>query len=499
MTLQQALDALKQFEQTSFALGHAMGILNYDGSTVAPKKSAIPRAVTQGELSRISYELTTAPATAEMIETLKAHQAELDFVGARKAEELFRDYDRVRRIPMDRYVEYQKLCVESDAVWHEAKVNNDFASFEPLLQKMFDMTKELALYVDPNADPYDTQLDQFERGLTAAECDKFFATVRAGIVPLLAEVVASPNQVSEPLLEGKFSIPVQHEFSDYIMGVLGMDRERSIIGETEHPFTTDFSPNDVRITTHYHEETPIPSMYSVIHEGGHALYELNVDEKLSMSVLGGGVSMAIHESQSRFFENIIGRSFEFCGVILPWLKAHFPAQLGGLTQERLYRAVNASAPSLIRTEADELTYCLHIMVRYELERMMFAGKITAKELPEAWNCMYKEYLGIDVPDDKRGVLQDSHWSFGAIGYFPSYAIGSAYGAQYLEEMNKSFDVAAAVAAGNLTPVSDWLREHIWKYGKLYSPAELFRRTCGEFRPEVFIEYLNRKYREIYKL
>ncbi|MBQ3868611.1 MAG: carboxypeptidase M32 [Clostridia bacterium] len=499
MTLQQALDALKQFEQTSFALGHAMGILNYDGSTVAPKKSAIPRAVTQGELSRISYELTTAPATAEMIETLKAHQAELDFVNARKAEELFRDYDRVRRIPMDRYVEYQKLCVESDAVWHEAKVNNDFASFEPLLQKMFDMTKELALYVDPNADPYDTQLDQFERGLTAAECDKFFATVRAGIVPLLAEVVASPNQVSEPLLEGKFSIPVQHEFSDYIMGVLGMDRERSIIGETEHPFTTDFSPNDVRITTHYHEETPIPSMYSVIHEGGHALYELNVDDMLSMTVLGGGVSMAIHESQSRFFENIIGRSFEFCGVILPWLKVHFPTQLGGLTQERLYRAVNASAPSLIRTEADELTYCLHIMVRYELERMMFAGKITAKELPEAWNRMYKEYLGIDVPDDKRGVLQDSHWSFGAIGYFPSYAIGSAYGAQYLEEMNKSFDVAAAVAAGNLTPVSDWLREHIWKYGKLYSPSELFRRTCGEFRPEVFIAYLNKKYREIYKL
>ena len=178
---------------------------------------------------------------------------------------------------------------------------------------------------------------------------------------------------------------------------------------------------------------------------------------------------------------------------------HFPAQLGGLTQERLYRAANAAAPSLIRTEADELTYCLHIMVRYELERMMFAGTITAEDLPSEWNRMYKEYLGIDVPDDKHGVLQDSHWSFGAIGYFPSYAIGSAYGAQYLEEMKKCFDVNACVAAGDLKPVSDWLREHIWKFGGLYAPSDLFRRVCGEFRPEIFVKYLEDKFGSIYRL
>ncbi len=499
MNVKEALNGLKKFEEQSFALGHAMGLLSYDSSTVAPKQSVKALTVTQGELSRMSYELTTAPETAEMIETLHANAKELDFVTARKAEELYRDLDRIRRIPKDLYVEYQKLCVESDAVWHDAKVNNDYPSFKPLLQRIFDMTKQIALCIEPGKDPYDTQLDNFERGLTAATCEKFFDTLKKGIVPLLGKVTSSPEQVREPLLEGVFPVAVQRDFSAYVMNVMGLDPERSVIGETEHPFTTDFSKYDVRITTHYHEDDLLSSMYSVIHEGGHALYELNIGDELTMSCLGGGVSMGIHESQSRFYENIIGRSREFCGLILPWLREHFPDRLSALTQERLYRAVNASAPSLIRTEADELTYCLHIMVRFELERMMFAGNITAEDLPAEWNRLYKEYLGIDVPDDRRGVLQDSHWSFGGIGYFPSYAIGSAYGAQYLDEMNKSFNVADAVSAGNFSLIADWFRERIWKFGRLYDPTELFNRVCGQFRPEVYIKYLENKFNVIYGL
>jgi carboxypeptidase Taq len=499
MTKEQALKKLEEYERVSFALGHASGVLSYDGNTVAPKQSAKVRAVTQGELSRMSYELTTAPETEEMILALKEYKNELDPVTARKADELYRDFDRTRRIPKDLFVEYQMLCVESDAVWHEAKLKDDFASFEPYLQKIFDTSKKIALCVEPGKDPYNTQLDMFERGLTTDTCDKFFATLKAGIVPLLQKVIASPYQVDEPLFKNTFPIPVQREFSTFIMGVMGLDPERSVIGETEHPFTTDFSKYDVRITTHYHEDDPLSSMYSVIHEGGHALYELNTGDELAMSILGSGVSMGIHESQSRFFENIIGRSREFCGVILPWLTEHFKDQLSGLTRERLYRAVNASRPSLIRTEADELTYCLHIMVRYELERMMFSGAVNARDLPGEWKRLYKEYLGIDVPSDRQGVLQDSHWSFGAIGYFPSYAIGSAYGAQYLEEMNKSFDVFGSVAAGDLSKVSGWLREHIWKHGSMYDPSDLFKRVCGAFRPEVYVEYLNKKFGEIYRL
>ena len=499
MTLAEAKAKLEEYQRVSLALGHAAGVISYDGNTVAPKQSAKIRAVTQSELGRIEYELTTSNETEEMILTLREHRAELDEVTARISDELYRDFDRTRRIPKDLYVEYEKLCVESDDIWHSAKANDDFASFEPTLSKMFDMTKQIALCVEPDKDPYDTQLDMFERGLDTKTCDRFFATLKAGIVPLIEKVTASPYQIDEPLLRGNFPIPVQRDFSTYLMKLIGIDPERCIIGETEHPFTDGTTKYDVRITTHYHEDNVLSSMYSVIHEGGHALYELGISDELTMGLLGTGVSMGIHESQSRFYENIIGRSREFCGLILPWLKEHFPAQLGGLTEERLYRAVNASSPSLIRTEADELTYCLHVMIRYELERKMFKGDLTAKELPAAWNEMYKEYLGIDVPNDREGVLQDSHWSFGGIGYFPSYAIGSAYGAQFLEEMNKSFDVFEAVSKGEIRKISEWLKDRIWQYGCLFEPSDLFRRICGELRPEVFVNYLSRKYTELYRL
>ena len=241
------------------------------------------------------------------------------------------------------------------------------------------------------------------------------------------------------------------------------------------------------------------SLYSVVHEGGHALYELHTGRELARTCLGNGVSMGIHESQSRFYENIIGRSRAFCSVLLPWLKEHFPAQLVDVTEEQFYRMVNRSQPSLIRTEADELTYCLHIMVRYELEKQMFAGTITAHDLPAAWNRLYKEYLGVDVPSDREGVLQDSHWANGNIGYFPSYAIGSAYGAQYLLEMQKDLDVEAAVRSGKLTAINRWLEEKIWKYGCMKDPVALFESVCGPFRPEEYVAYLEKKFTEIYEL
>ena len=221
--------------------------------------------------------------------------------------------------------------------------------------------------------------------------------------------------------------------------------------------------------------------------------------ELARTCLGNGVSMGIHESQSRFYENIIGRSRAFCSVLLPWLKEHFPAQLEDVTEEQFYRMVNRSRPSLIRTEADELTYCLHIMVRYELEKQMFAGTITAHDLPAAWNRLYKEYLGVDVPSDREGVLQDSHWANGNIGYFPSYAIGSAYGAQYLLEMQKDLDVEAAVRSGKLTAINRWLEEKIWKYGCMKDPVALFESVCGPFRPEEYVAYLEKKVTDIYDL
>lgn len=313
------------------------------------------------------------------------------------------------------------------------------------------------------------------------------------------KVVEHGDRVNDAPLRQSFPIAKQKELSSYLMDVMGIDRDHCILGETEHPFTTDFSKYDVRITTHYYENNFAASLYSVIHEGGHALYELHTGDELACSNLGRGASMAMHESQSRFYENIIGRSWEFCSLIFPFVKKEFSPLLDGVSGEEFYRMINKSSPSLIRLEADELTYCLHIMIRYQLERAMIDGSITAHDLPHEWNRLYKEYLGVDVPSDKFGVLQDSHWANGNIGYFPSYAIGSAYGAQYYKEMNRDFDVKAALSAGELCKINRWMEDKIWKYGCMKDPMALFESVCGKFDPTCYADYLENKYSEIYGL
>ena len=500
MTIQEALEKLQSYEEATFALNHATGLMYYDGATTAPKGTAELRGSTLGELSRMGYELTTAPETVEMLRTLMENREELDPVTRRKAEELWRDYDRTHRVPVAEYVAYQELSAKSDAVWHEAKEKNDFALFEPYLQQMFDASRRMAGYWEPEKDPYETMLSTFERGLTVAQCDAFFASLREKLVPLIRQVTAHADRVDDAPLHRDYPVAIQRRFSDFIMDVMDIDRDHCIIGETEHPFTINFSRDDVRITTHYFADQVASSLYSVVHEGGHALYELHTGRELARTCLGNGVSMGIHESQSRFYENIIGRSRAFCSVLLPWLKEHFPAQLEDVTEEQFYRMVNRSQPSLIRTEADEVTYSLHVMVRYELEKRVMHGELKVHDLPGEWNRLYKEYLGVDVPDDKHGVLQDSHWSGGSIGYFPSYALGSAYGAQLLRKMKETVDVDECLKTGNFAPINAWNREHIWQYGCLKKPGALLEQALGEkFDPTVYTQYLEEKYGEIYGL
>ena len=283
------------------------------------------------------------------------------------------------------------------------------------------------------------------------------------------------------------------------MDKIGLDLGHVGLSTTEHPFTTSLGSHfDERITTHYFTDDFVCSMYSVIHEGGHALYDTGSADELAYTVLDGGVSMSIHESQSRFYENIIGRSRSFCRMIFPKLAELFPEHMQGRDAEEFYRAVNKAQPSLIRTEADEVTYCLHVMIRYELEKRIIAGELEVKDLPAEWNRMYKEYLGIDVPDDKHGVLQDSHWASGLFGYFPSYALGNAYGAQFLAKMKETVDVDKCIEEGDFTPVNDWNREHIWKHGSMYKPSELLERVLGgKFDPDFYIRYLRSKVSDVY--
>ncbi len=499
MTLKEAKEKLAAVQEKMAALGHAESIIYYDGVTTAPRGVADNRAQTLGVLSRELYQLSTGKETVELLDRLNAEREALSANERREVELLLKDVRMLQCIPEEEYVAYRRLLVRADDVWHRAKETNDWKLFEPELTQIFAFHKRAAALCAPDKIPYDYWLDRYEEGATMESCDRFFAALRAHIVPLLQKVRSKP-QLDDAILKGEFPAAAQELFSRELMRLIGLDMDRVGLAATEHPFTTSLGSHlDVRITTHYYENDFSSSMYSVIHEGGHALYDSGSARELAYTVLDGGVSMGIHESQSRFYENILGRSRAFCEYILPVAQRYFP-QLAGRTADELYRAVNRAQPSLIRVDADELTYALHIMVRYELERRVLADELEVHDLPAEWNRLYKEYLGVDVPDDRRGVLQDSHWSGGSIGYFPSYALGSAYGAQYLRKMKESVDVDACLRAGNFVPINDWLRGRIWRYGCLMKPNEVFQNAVGEaFDPTVFTAYLEGKYTALYNL
>ena len=500
MELKQAREQLMALQAKMSAYGHALSLLNYDGDTAAPAGTAENRAHTLGVLSEETYKLSTAKETVELLEFLDANKEQLTEAEQRMVWLMLKDIRFQQKIPMDEYIAYQQLIVESQAVWHKAKAKSDFALFEPYLEKMFATTKKFAQYADPDMDPYDYWLNEYEPGISQATCDRFFAQLRERLVPLIKKVSEQP-QVDNASIKGHFDVQAQDKLSHYLMGVIGLDPEHVGLSTTEHPFTTSLGSHlDERITTHYYEEDYTYSMFSVIHEGGHALYDTGSNRELAFTVLDGGTSMGIHESQSRFYENILGRSKAFIQFIFPKLQELFPEHLREYTWQDVYKAVNRVEPSLIRTEADEVTYSLHVMIRYEIEKAVLKGSLKIHDLPGEWNRLYKEYLGIDVPDDKHGVLQDSHWSFGAIGYFPSYALGNAYGAQFLREMEKTVDWRSALEKGDFEPINAWNREHIWSFGSLYTPQQVLQNALGgPLDPNCYLDYLEEKCKELYGL
>lgn len=498
MELKSALEQLCLIQKKMYAYNAASSALYLDSVTVAPKDTAEGRGVALGILAGESQKLMTSPEVGELLSFLSKHKTELSHVEQRQVEELQRSYERMLRIPADEYMEYAMLTNEASDVWHKAKENSDFALFAPVLEKLVNFNIKFAGYYDSTKAPYDALLDEYERGADMAFLDEFFGTVRERLVPLIKAIGEKP-QIDDSFLHRHYPVEAQRKFSDYLMEVLQLDRGHCGIGETEHPFTLEFNNKDVRITTNYKEDSLADSMYSVIHEGGHAKYELGIRDDLQYTCLTGGVSMGVHESQSRFYENIIGRSRSFIEAIFPKMQEFFPEQLKDVTAEQMYRAVNKVEPSLIRTEADELTYSMHVLIRYDIEKQLIAGTLEVKDIPQVWNRLYKEYLGVDVPDDRRGCLQDSHWSGGSFGYFPSYALGSAYGAQMLQNMEKDLDVWTAVGEGDLSGVSAWLGDKVHQYGSLMTPAEVVKNACGDFDPTVYTDYLTRKYTELYDL
>ena len=498
MEINKVLEELALLQKKMYAYNVATSAIYLDAVTVAPKDTAEGRGVALGILAGESQKVFTAPEVGELLAFLKEHMEELEPVVARQVEVLDRDYKQLSLIPAEEYMEYAMLTNESDAVWHRAKEESNFDLFRPVLEKMVAFNTKFAGYYDSTKKPYDALLNEYERGVDMEYLDKFFGTVREKLVPLIHRI-SQAEQIENSFLFRYYPVEQQRKFSDYLMEVMGMDRSHSTIGETEHPFTLNFNNKDVRITTNYKENNLVDSMFSVIHEGGHGLYELGISDDLQYTCLAGGVSMGVHESQSRFYENLIGRSRPFIEAIFPKMQEFFPEQLADVTAEQMYRAVNRVEPSLIRTEADQVTYCLHVMIRYEIEKALFSGDMEVKDIPKHWNRLYKEYLGVDVPDDKHGCLQDSHWAGGMFGYFPSYALGSAYGVQMLQNMEADVDVWGDVAKGDLSKVTAWLKEKVHQYGGLKEPRDIVKNACGEFDPTVYTDYLVKKYTEIYGL
>ena len=499
-SLSQAIARLNEIETTSYAYSHAMGVVSVDASTIAPSASAPGRGKTMEVLSSVVYNLVADPENMDLVRCLEAHADELTPIQKRQTELLRKSVEQLSRIPQEEYVAYSVLMSEAEVIWRKAKVENDFPAFASCLEQIVAFNRKFAGYYNAELPTYDALLNEYEEGLTSETLEAFFAQLRAELVPLI-HAIGKQEQIDNSFLHVHYPVNQQKEFTNYLMDAIGLDKTRCIICESEHPFTAGFNNRDVRITTHYYPNDISFAMFSTIHEGGHAIYEMGMDDSYNYTSIAGGASMSIHESQSRFYENLIGRSRPFIEKVFPKMQELFPEQLSDVTAEQMYRAVNRVQPSLIRTESDELTYCMHIMIRYELEKQMMDGTLEVKDVPAAWNKLYKEYLGVDVPSDTKGCLQDSHWSGGSIGYFPSYALGSAYGAQmkHVLETELGATVEELVAQDRIGDITAWLGDKIHRHSAMYKPMDLFRSVCGEFDPKFYTDYLKEKYTKLYNL
>lgn len=484
------------------AYNEAVSLLYWDLRTGAPKKGVDLRSETIGLISSDIFIMSTSDEFGELITALEGKKDELDPVILRSVEEARKQYDLSKKIPADEYKEFVILQSKAESIWETAKDTDDFSLFQPYLEKMVATTKKMIGYWgEKNGSPYNTLLDQYEPGMTTEILDEVFGQLRNRIIPLVQKIAESTNKPNTDFLYRQFPKEAQESFSDKILEQLGYDFDAGRLDETVHPFMIGINRQDVRITTKYDEKDFRTAVFGTIHECGHALYEQNIGEELGGTLVETGASMGIHESQSLFFENFVGRSEKFWEKNYELLKMFSPEQFGQVSQEDFIRAINESKPSLIRIEADELTYALHIMIRYELEKGLFNGDLEVKDLPQLWNDKYEEYLGIRPTADAEGVLQDVHWAGASFGYFPSYALGYMYAAQFKNAMLKDLpNYDELLAAGDIAPIRSWLTEKVHKHGSMKKPLEILKEATGEgLNAEHLAKYLEDKYSKVYQL
>lgn len=464
-----------------------------------PPKAIEERSSQLALLEGLAHQKAVNPEIGELLAALEA-KSDLSEDEKAYVRVVRRDYDRETKLPEAFVTEYAKAASLSQAAWADAKKNNNFEAFKPHLSQMVELNKKRAHYLNPNAKPYDVLLDLFEPGSTQESVAAVFAKMKTYLVDILSRIRERP-QIEDKCSGRRIDRHTQERISQYFMKVLGYERDRGRLDVSAHPFTTTLGADDVRITTRYVEDYFPSSLFSTIHESGHALYEMGIDPNPDYrgTKLAEAVSMAVHESQSRLWENIIGRSPAFWERHFPALSALLGEAGEGLDLESFVKSVNRVSPSLIRTEADEVTYGLHVIARFELESALFDGSLNVEEIPEAWRAKYHELLGIEAPDDRQGCLQDVHWSMGAFGYFPSYALGNLYGAQFWAALKQEIpDVEARISGGDTSAVLAWLRKNVHIQGSRYTPGELVKKVTGQALDPVWFEkYLREKYSKIY--
>jgi carboxypeptidase Taq len=501
--MSESMEKLKARMSDIGHLHRAMAVLEWDMQTYMPPGGAVARADQIALLSRLAHEQLTDPETGRLLAMAEAEVSGMD-PGSEDAclvRNVRRDYEHAVKIPTELAEELSRHTALSQDIWAKARAESNFAAFAPALEHMFDLLRQVAECLGYEEEPYDALLDQYEPGAKTRQIAAHFHTLQPVLRTLTQAITASPECQKVPELTGFFPIEAQQKFVQQVIRELGYDFERGRQDQSPHPFCTTFSRDDVRITTRYHAERPEVALYAALHEAGHALYEQGIPAEYDNTPLGGGASSGVHESQSRLWENLVGRSHSYCTYIFPKLRQVFPEPLAGWDAERFYRAVNRVAPSFIRVEADEVTYNLHVLMRFELERDLLMQRLTVNDLPEAWNAKMQEYLGITPPDNAQGVLQDIHWSAGLVGYFPTYTLGNLLSTQLWHALQQAIPgLDSQIEQGDFAPLLQWLREHVHCYGRKYLPDELIRRVTGEpLTAQYYVEYLRGKFAAIYGL
>lgn len=500
--MEKKLEEFKQMLAEVVDLGHASAVVGWDQQVYMPRGGAVDRGNILETLAAIAHKKFTSDEMGKLLDALKPYAETLDpdSDDACLIKRVAHDYEKETRVPSRWVADFARVTTLAQTAWEEAKTDNKFEVFQPHLEEVVELRREYADFFKPYDHIYDPLIDDFEPGMKTVDVQRIFNALRPQQVALLKEIAAKP-EIDDSFLHVTYSEQGQWDFGVEVITRFGFDWNRGRQDKSMHPFTTSFGVDDVRITTRFDPKRAASALFSTIHEGGHALYEQGISPTLRRTPLSDGASMAVHESQSRMWENMVGRSKAFWKFFYPRLVEIFPQQLSNISMEQYYRGINKVEPSLIRVESDEATYNLHIMLRMELEIGLMEGKIQVKDLPEIWNSKMKEYLGVVPPDNREGVLQDVHWCGGSFGYFPTYALGNLVSAQIWEKINQDIpNLEDQISQGKFDELLGWLRTKIHRFGKKYESQDLVKRVTGStITPEPYMRYLKTKYAEVYDL